>query len=579
MSFINCSFINNSAQNDGGAIYNQGHNLSITNCTFTNNIIFNNHGGAIHNRGDNMNIVDSTFINNNASTFGGAIYTAGNNMNVSNSTFINNTARIGGAITINAFNSTISGSTFINNNANTSNGGAIYVQPINGNISIIKSTFEDNNALFYGGAVFSQCTINVYYSTFTNNTACTNGGAIHNNGVNSTVSDSNFIGNSAKQCGGAISNEGVISLFNSNFIGNSAINFGGGIFNQGNMSVSGNVMSGNVASVLGQMIYNNGSIGVLNLTYLGNSTVKVSKGSNVTVYATLTDDMGNTVTGQDISFYVDGVFVANVTSIEGKANTTYLVTQGPGSVIPVTGDYAGHENYTILVNNGELLVPMPTSISINVPKEVKVGDTVTLVSKLTDNDGNPIANATVDFYINGEKVGSAKTDANGIAKFNYKYTKTGTYTITSKFAGNEMYLPSSASSQTKVSKVLTKISIQKEGNKVIVTLTDENGNFLEGKTIYVHMKGKVIKVGVTNQYGQIIFEYDGPTGTLKASFLGDNQFAPSSASIDISNNNPNNNPKAYTINKAEMKSTGMPVVQVLIAILAIFGLISFKRRK
>nr|WP_255596588.1 Ig-like domain-containing protein [Methanobrevibacter sp. TMH8] len=218
---------------------------------------------------------------------------------------------------------------------------------------------------------------------------------------------------------------------------------------------------------------------------------------------------------------------------------------------------------------------MPTSISINVPKEVKVGDTVTLVSKLTDKDGNPIANATVDFYINGKKVGSAKTDANGIAKFNYKYTKAGTYTVTSKYAGDEMYLPSSASSQTKVSKVLTKITIQKDGNKIIVTLTDENGNFLEGKTIYLHMKGKVIKVGVTNQYGQIIFEYDGPTGTLKASFLGDNQFAPSSASIDISNNNP----KAYTINKAEMKNTGMPVAQVLIAILTIFGLISYKRRK
>ncbi|RBQ24119.1 hypothetical protein ALNOE001_05060 [Candidatus Methanobinarius endosymbioticus] len=90
------------------------------------------------------------------------------------------------------------------------------------------------------------------------------------------------------------------------------------------MSVFKNSMSDNTAN-LGQMIYNEGRMGVLNLTFIANSTWLVNKGSTIILYAKLLDDMGNTVTGQNISFYINGIFFANITSIEGYANINYTI--------------------------------------------------------------------------------------------------------------------------------------------------------------------------------------------------------------------------------------------------------------
>ncbi|RBQ23062.1 hypothetical protein ALNOE001_11850 [Candidatus Methanobinarius endosymbioticus] len=91
------------------------------------------------------------------------------------------------------------------------------------------------------------------------------------------------------------------------------------------MTVLGNKITGNSAN-LGQMIYNIGNIGTLNLTYLNNETITTKKGQNIIVYATLTDDMGNTVTRQIISFYLTSTHLADVVSTEGYANFTYNVT-------------------------------------------------------------------------------------------------------------------------------------------------------------------------------------------------------------------------------------------------------------
>ncbi|RBQ24500.1 hypothetical protein ALNOE001_01550 [Candidatus Methanobinarius endosymbioticus] len=37
----------------------------------------------------------------------------------------------------------------------------------------------------------------------------------------------------------------------------------------------------------------------------------------MTIYATIIDDMGNTVTGQNISFYVNGTLIGTVIATEG----------------------------------------------------------------------------------------------------------------------------------------------------------------------------------------------------------------------------------------------------------------------
>ena len=140
-----------------GAIYCKS-NLSVSDCTFTNNQGVN--GGAILSGNSSFSVSDCTFTNNQATMHGGAINIIGGTGSVSDCTFTNNQA---------------------------SQGGAIYVS--DGNFGCCTSTvsdciFTNNQANMYGGAIcsngtFGCCTSTVSDCIFTNNQATMHGGAIY----------------------------------------------------------------------------------------------------------------------------------------------------------------------------------------------------------------------------------------------------------------------------------------------------------------------------------------------------------------------------------------------------------------
>ena len=157
--FSGCSFTNNVADDDGGAVaFRRG---TFTNCIFTNNKANgekgNGYGGAILQ--ENMvGYVDPV-------------------INIKNCIFTNNIAKKGGgAIRAVDAETTITGCTFNSNKA--TEGGAIYSrQPL----TIISSKFNANHAYGDGGAIYydgGDCEIRS--STFTKNVADKTGGAIFN---------------------------------------------------------------------------------------------------------------------------------------------------------------------------------------------------------------------------------------------------------------------------------------------------------------------------------------------------------------------------------------------------------------
>ncbi len=99
MAIYNCTFVNNSVNGDGGAIYRKyvAYNFTVSGCTFVNNSA-NRDGGAIHNDGFDFTVSSCTFVNNSADGNGGAINNGGVGFTVSNSTFVNNKAYRGNAI-------------------------------------------------------------------------------------------------------------------------------------------------------------------------------------------------------------------------------------------------------------------------------------------------------------------------------------------------------------------------------------------------------------------------------------------------------------------------------------------------
>jgi len=369
VTFINITFLNggNGAHLQGGAIHNEKGSITVRDCIFENNVVYirsgselDNSGGAIWNNGT-MHIDNCVFINNHAGVSAGAVYSDhGDNVIIENSRFIGNTARHGGAVdVVNGDYFSIINCTFERNRATSSGshgGGAINIHGYEYDPTSPADSIDGCN--FF----------KIIDCTFIDNYSEGNGGAISNDGNYTTVENCNFTDSIALANGGAIYNSGDnMEVLSSNFTGNTA-NKGGSLFNDGGMFVKGNLMSGNVATAPegGNMIYNNGNMGGLFLTYINGDSVKVNDGDDVLLYATLTDDKGNNVTWQNVSFTVKGEPVGSFNCIEGIIkDIPYHVVGNPGDILPVTGVYLGNNShadfraYSITIIPGELYIPGP----------------------------------------------------------------------------------------------------------------------------------------------------------------------------------------------------------------------------
>lgn len=488
VTLINITFLNGASQTGGAILASDYCNLKFINCYFNNNSATTSIGGSLRAEDSNVTIDRCIFENSYAGNNGGAIsiggsgtnnvYVTGNYLIISNSTFNNNSA-LNGPSAVHLYrgiNASILDSNFTNNSASYATLSTIY-----GFYALISGCrFIDNSGGFYGGAIrsisglgYDECYVEILSNTFINNSA---------------------------DIGGAIFN-----------------GFGS------SMNLLDNSMVGNFA-FLGQMIYNNGTIGILNLTYLNNSTLAVLNGSTITIYATLTDDMGNTITGQEISFYVDGIFIANVTSIEGQANSTYLVNKTPVAILPVTGEYSGHEGYSIIINNGQLEI-IKRNIIVNITIEENPDGSITVIANATyEDDGTPVIDHPVDFILNDEIVGTGITDENGIAKITIPANKikNGTNNIT------------------------------------VIVKGDENSNNGTTSTIYIRTSDP-----------DPVDPID-PIGPI-------DPVDPNNPNEPSEDEKTSNNPAVKT--SAAMKETGIPINLILLVLLSCLGIVIRKTRK
>ena len=207
----------------GGSIFADASSVvEVDNCTFSGgNRATQPGGGAIASLAMNplsVTVVNCVFLNNSADGQGGAIYTRGGAQLV-NATFRDNTASAGGAVAamlgVNA-----TGCAFNGNVANAGGGGAVVVPPVESTYTGLRyyrpriidrwllpriqpdstlsgSNLTSNNALFavggdggHGGALYMPTGSLVYLanSSFSNNVALLAGGAIAGDGVNDSGS-------------------------------------------------------------------------------------------------------------------------------------------------------------------------------------------------------------------------------------------------------------------------------------------------------------------------------------------------------------------------------------------------------
>ena len=159
LTLDNCVLFNNSARY-GGAIYSYGGHLHITDSRFVDNYAYEAGGAIFTYEHSTLELKGSTFTTNVAIK-AGAVFSGGH-ADVSGTDFEANraTASIpsdddhaggfwgggGGAFWVHKGLAAFSGSTFKDNYARTE-GGAIYINPSTGGITVASTTFEGNDAV------------------------------------------------------------------------------------------------------------------------------------------------------------------------------------------------------------------------------------------------------------------------------------------------------------------------------------------------------------------------------------------------------------------------------------------------
>lgn len=317
--------------------YNGVFNISSTaNVTLQNMIITNasdaysSYTAPIYAEGT-LTLINVTISDNYYSYGVGAITQEDGQLTVINSTFIDNYGQQGGAVYLRYGTSTMDNVTVINC---SSMNGAIFIQYASASLNISNSTFKDNYANNYGGAIdSSRGSLVVDNCIFTNNSAGVFGGAIALRTSKVT----------------SISN----SIFTSNYVnGSTSTKRGGAIYTTGTVNLVNNTMTDNYA-------YNGTTIllneGVVNNTYVKVNDQTALEDEIFTIEATVTDDNNNTITGGTLTITINGVeYTSEV--VEGVATYT-ISTSLEANTYTVTSVYSQvNDDTTCIYTDGTLVV-------------------------------------------------------------------------------------------------------------------------------------------------------------------------------------------------------------------------------
>ena len=494
----NSTFEDNNAESGGAILMGVGE---VSGCAFTNNNASQT-GGAIHGGSWNFTVSSSAFENNNAAD-GGAMYIIKGN--ISDSQFFNNSATgNGGAAFVN--NSDVYGCLFIGNNA--TNGGALYLT----NCSLNGSQFTNNSATEKGGAVFVNNS-DVYGCQFSYNNA-SDGGAVYL--TNGTLNESQFFNNTAVNGAALYAVEGAV--YNSQFEDNVADETGGAITVENELDLTNVDFYHNIADgVISD--YSLGPDADIKITLdsvldASDASYIINYGGDYSVY--LKDYHGVPIYDSIVSFVFNGEHLANVTTdYDGFAKITFT----PEILEAVA---AGAKDLVISYEGTDYLNPVTKTVVININKDnldivanaasyvINHGGDYSVTVK--DSGGNPFVGKIITFVLNGKNIGTATTDASGVAKIKLtpnilKAATAGTRNLVVSYAGDEILTPVTKTVAIKINKENIKFVaknvkyIINYGKYYSVTVKDSKGNVVAGKKVSFVLKGKKIGTVTTNAKG------------------------------------------------------------------------------
>lgn len=471
---------NGHANGNGAGVYSNGGSLQIEGGTFASNTATNG-AGLYTTATTTTTITETSFEDNSATQDGGAIFNAGT-LTVVLSGFGNNSAgRYGGAIS-NSGTATLS-EAILGTNTAVTRGGGVNNQ---GSLTLNDDTLVYHNSVTgasgSGGGVYSATASQTTLSDIivTENTAA-NGGGVRNEGTLTIEADTEFTLNQATQQGGALYNgDGNVTITNTRILSNTAGTNGGAIFNASttdSFSFSGSLLQENYATVRGGGFYSAGPLTIegANLHSNGAGT----QGGGIFLTAASSASAHNTCITENST--PNAVHNAGTVSRDFTSNW-WGATDGPSGAGSGSGDavsaYINFANYltsgascgtvgqpTPTPTNTPTATPTatntPTSTPTNTPTFTPtftpsptptgtptlegatltltptlagpnvVNSAQTLTATLLDVNDNPLSGYTVQLTVTGPnaQTGNATTNASGVATFTYTGSTEGTDTV------------------------------------------------------------------------------------------------------------------------------------------------------
>jgi hypothetical protein len=382
----NCTFSDNEAEQQGGAILNTvGGSISAINTTFTDNITEQEAGGAICNENANLSLTGDTFTNNRAGTYGGAVCNySGGTTTISGSVLSNNVADFWGGAIFNYIGASLflDNGTAINDNiAEGTFGGGLFND--GGNASVSGTSFTGNLIIDFdggvGGAIASELgNIAISSSTFTDNGdfLVVAGGGIYANDYSTSISSSTFTTNDAEYGAGMYEdNDDTMSISGTTFENNTAGLYGGGAYLNGVGFIDNTTFADNSAQDGGGII-SIVTLTMVNCTISGNVATDTSdagagiyvNSGDTTLYNTIVaqNTLNDNVTPSDITGTLDAALAMGQT----PSSNNLIGTGGSGGLTNGTsGNIVGaNANLGPLQNNGgptDTMALQPGSLAIN----------------------------------------------------------------------------------------------------------------------------------------------------------------------------------------------------------------------
>ena len=501
------SFKNNHAES-GGAIYFDKKG-DVINSNFTNNTANNSDdsdGGAICFNG-NGTVIGCEFSNNSARYYGGAVYIWGDGT-IKDSIFNSSKAQSGGSLYVHgAFE--MDNCNFTNNNART--GGAIESWK---NGIIEGSNFNNNVAIFGGGAIYSNNDIKLSDCNFTANSANENtGGAVYIFGFGE-FNHTNFADNEASSYRGAIyfNNNGTIDQ--STFTNNSA-NDGGAILTHGNITISNSKFADNVATrgTNHVSLKDNATITLINVVpeQLRNLNVSnITYGDIVKISSNVYDENNFPLNNGTLSVIIDGKEYS--TNVSNGTATLEIPNLDAGNY-NVDVKYIGNQRVAISSVSFTVFKQNAVISANNRAYIINYGGKYSMTLK--DLNGKVVVGEKITFKLNGKVIGSAVTDAKGVATISItakalKSAKAGKKNMVITTSGN--YNADSKTVKITINKEKTKIAAKnkkfkkfKKIKKYTITLKNSKGKAVKKVKVTLKVKGKTY-TAKTNAKGKATFK-------------------------------------------------------------------------